>query len=91
MTRRKRRRGERCGVCHEWSPDHDKARQGACLGRGTLFQTADCAFGYQIIEGYEVVRASHWCERFKAREKPQGQEIREEEKEQQEQKGSGLV
>jgi hypothetical protein len=29
---------------------------------------ADCFFGYQITEGYEVVRASHWCERFKPRE-----------------------
>jgi hypothetical protein len=68
MPSRKRRRGERCRVCREWSPDSDKARSGACLRRAALFQMADCAFGYQITEGYEVVRASHWCERFKPRE-----------------------
>jgi len=87
MAGRKRRKGERCGVCQEWSPDYEKARRGACLGRATLFQTADCAFGYQIIDGYEVVRASHWCERFKARERQQP-ETREEEKDQ---KGPGPV
>ena len=64
-----------------------RLRKGACLGRATLFQTADCAFGYQIIEGYEVVRARHWCERFKPRERQQP-ETREEEKEQ---KGPGPV
>lgn len=68
MALRKRRRGERCRVCREWSPDSDKARSGACLARAALFQMADCAFGYQITEGYEVVRASHWCERFNPRE-----------------------
>jgi hypothetical protein len=69
MAGRKRRKGERCSVCHEWRPDHEKAHKGACLGRTKLFQTADCAFGYQIVEGYEVVRAGHWCERFTSREK----------------------
>lgn len=69
MPSRKRRKGERCRVCQEWRPDTDKARRGTCLGRATLFQMADCAFGYQVTEGYEMVRASHWCERFKPRVK----------------------
>jgi hypothetical protein len=69
MSARKRRKAERCRVCKEWRPDSEKARRGVCLGRAILFQTADCAFGYQITEGYEVVRASHWCERFKSRER----------------------
>jgi hypothetical protein len=46
------------------------------LGRATLFQTADCAFGYQITEGYEVVDAGHWCERFKPREKQQAGRVK---------------
>ena len=69
MSSRKRKKGERCRVCREWRPDSEKARRGACLGRAMLFQTADCAFGYQVTEGYEMVRASHWCERFRPREK----------------------
>jgi hypothetical protein len=71
MVRRKRGEGERCGLCREWSPDYERARKGACLGRARLFQTADCAFGYQITEGYEVVRASDWCARFRPRERQQ--------------------
>jgi hypothetical protein len=67
--RRKRKKGEGCRVCKEWRPGSEKARRGVCLGRAMLFQMADCAFGYQITEGYEVVRASHWCDRFKPREK----------------------
>ena len=89
MAGRKRRRGERCGVCHEWSADDEKARRGACLRRATLFQTADCAFGYQVIEGHEVVRSSHWCERFKPREKQE--EEQESRKEGKEQGGPGLA
>jgi hypothetical protein len=71
MLSGKRRKGERCGVCREWRPESEKARRGACLVRAALFQTADCAFGYQITEGYEVVEAGHWCKRFKPREKQQ--------------------
>ena len=71
MPLRKRRKGERCGLCCEWSPDYEGARTGACLGRAALFQTADCAFGYQITEGYEVVDSHQWCTRFKPREMQQ--------------------
>jgi hypothetical protein len=41
-----------------------------------LFQMADCAYGYQITEGHEVVRAGHWCERFKPREKGEEAPVR---------------
>ncbi|HVO83912.1 MAG TPA: hypothetical protein VMU60_05760 [Syntrophobacteria bacterium] len=68
MPARKRRKGERCEVCGEWRPDSDEARSGACLRRAALFQMADCFFGYQITEGYEVLGANHWCERFRPRE-----------------------
>jgi hypothetical protein len=71
MPSRQRKKGERCGVCREWRPDSDKSRRGTCVGRVLLFPMADCAFGYQITEGYEMVRASHWCERFKPRENHQ--------------------
>lgn len=52
----------------------ERGQPGACLGRATLFQAADCASGYQVVEGYEVVRASHWRERFKPREMQQQRE-----------------
>jgi hypothetical protein len=89
MARRIRRKGGRCCVCHEWSRDYEKAGREACEGRATLFQTADRAFGCQLVEGYEVAQASDWRKRFKPREQQQEeQESREENKEQE---GFGLV
>ncbi len=76
MPSGKRRKGERCRVCQEWRPESEKVRGGACLGRAALFQTADCAFGYEITEGYEVVDADHWCKRFKPREKQQESRVK---------------